>query len=295
MYPGAIAAEHPDHLAVVVAETGWQQTFADLDAAANRLSRVWRSIGLQPGDHVAFCLENHRRFLEIVWGCEYAGLIYTATSSRLTTDELAYIVEDCGARAFITSIYKAEQAEALRERMPGVELRLMLDGTIDGYDSYEETVAAQSDQPLAGRVSGFDMLYSSGTTGRPKGVLPKQAGVELETRETAVAGMLRALFGLDHTSVYLTPAPLYHAAPLRFSMSAQIRGATVVMMEHFDAERFLEVVAEYRVTHTQVVPTMFVRLLKLPPEVRAAADVSSLQCVIHAAAPCPVPVKRQMI
>jgi long-chain acyl-CoA synthetase len=295
MYPGAIAAEHPDRPAVILAETGWTQTFAELDAAANRLSRLWRSIGLQPGDHVAFCLENHPRFLEIVWGCEYAGLIYTAASSRLTTEELAYIVDDCGARAFITSAYMIEQAEQLLSRTPQLQLRLMLDATTAGYDSYEDVTAAQSSEPLADRVAGTDMLYSSGTTGRPKGVLPKVAGVELETRETPVAGMLRALFGLDGSCTYLTPAPMYHAAPLRFSMSAQARGTTVVVMEHFDAQRFLDVVAQYRITHTQVVPTMFVRLLKLPAEVRAAADVSSLRCVIHAAAPCPVPVKRQMI
>jgi long-chain acyl-CoA synthetase len=295
MYPGAIAAERPDHPAVIVAETGWTQTYAELDAAANRLSRVWRSIGLQPGDHVAFCLENHPRFLEIVWGCEYAGLIYTACSSRLTTDELAYIIGDCGARAFITSAYKAEQAEELLSLTPAIELRLMLDTTIAGYESYEELTAAESSDPLDGRVGGVDMLYSSGTTGMPKGVLPKLDLVPIEQRGTPVYGMLRAVFGMHESAVYLTPAPMYHAAPLRFSMSSQMFGATVVMMEHFDPQGLLDTIERFRVTHTQVVPTMFVRLLKLPEEVRAAADVSSLQVVIHAAAPCPVPIKRQMI
>ena len=126
MYPGAHAATNPDKPAVVIAETGWTQTFAELDSAANRLSRLFRAIGLQPGDHVAFCLENHPRFMEILWGCEYAGLIYTAASSRLTIDELTYIVNDCGARAYLTSTYKAEQAAELVATTPAVELRLML-------------------------------------------------------------------------------------------------------------------------------------------------------------------------
>jgi acyl-CoA synthetase (AMP-forming)/AMP-acid ligase II len=295
MYPGAHAATNPDKPAVIMAETGWTQTFAELDAAANRLSRLFRSIGLEPGDHVALCLENHPRYIEILWGCEYAGLIYTAASSRLTTDELSYIVNDCGARAFITSMYKADQAAALLSTAPAVELWLMLDGVIDGYESYEMTVAAQSDEPLEGRVAGTDMLYSSGTTGRPKGVLPELKNEPIETRVTGVTGMLKVLFGVDETKTYLSPAPMYHAAPLRFTLSSLSLGATVVVMEHFDAERYLVFIDQYKATHTQVVPTMFVRLLKLPDEVRARYDVSSIECVVHAAAPCPIPVKKAMI
>jgi acyl-CoA synthetase (AMP-forming)/AMP-acid ligase II len=295
MYPGAYAARTPDKPAVIMAESGWTQSFAELDLAANRLSQLFRSVGLQPGDHVALCMENHPRFIEILWGCEYAGLIYTAASSRLTTDELSYILNDCGARVFITSMFKAEQAGEVVATTPGIELRLMLDGTIDGYEPYETTVAAQSDAPLDGRVAGTDMLYSSGTTGRPKGVLPALKNEPLETRVTGVAGMLSVLFGMDDTKVYLSPAPLYHAAPLRFSLSSLSLGATVVVMEHFDTERYLEFIERYGASHTQVVPTMFVRMLKLPDDVRAKYDVSSLECVIHAAAPCPIPVKKAMI
>ena len=295
MYPGSHAKQHPDKPAVIMAETGEVQTFAELDAGANRLSRLFRAAGLQPGDHVALCLENHPRYLEILWGCEYAGLIYTAASSRLTTDELAYIVHDCGARAYITSKYKAQQAAELLDATPAVELRLMLDTVIDGYESYEEATAAHPAEPLADRVAGHDMLYSSGTTGRPKGVLPAAEPQPLETRVAAVAGMLQVLFGMDSNKLYLSPAPLYHAAPLRFCMSTLAVGSTVVVMEHFDAERYLGFVEQYRATHSQVVPTMFVRMLKLPEATRAGYDVSSLEVVIHAAAPCPVPVKRQMI
>jgi acyl-CoA synthetase (AMP-forming)/AMP-acid ligase II len=295
MYPGTHLASQPDKPAVVMAETGWTQTFSELDAAANRLSRVFRGAGFEPGDHVAVCMENHPRYLEVLWGCEYAGLIYTAASSRLTTEELAYIVNDCGARGFITSKYKSEQAETLIEHSPDVELRLMLDATIDGYESYEAAVDAQSADPLDGRLAGTDMLYSSGTTGRPKGVMPAFEPQPLEERVTGVGGMLSVLFGMDATKVYLSPAPLYHAAPLRFCMSSIAVGATVVVMERFDAESYLQCVEQYHVTHSQVVPTMFVRMLKLPDDVRRRYDVSSLECVIHAAAPCPVPVKKQMI
>ena len=171
----------------------------------------------------------------------------------------------------------------------------MLDGTIDGYESYEAAVDAQSAAPLSGRVAGTDMLYSSGTTGRPKGVMPAWERQPLEERVTGVAGMLQVLFGMDASKVYLSPAPLYHAAPLRFCMSSLAVGATVVVMERFDAEQYLQHLERYGATHSQVVPTMFVRMLKLPEEVRARYDVSTMECVIHAAAPCPVPVKKQMI
>ncbi len=278
-----------------MAESGQVQTFADLDAAANRLSRLLRATGLQQGDHIAICMENHPRYVEILWGCEYAGLIYTAASSRLTTDELSYIVNDCGARAFITSKYKADQAAEMITTTPDVELRLMLDGTIDGYESYESAVETQPTEALPNRLAGTDMLYSSGTTGRPKGVLPAFEPVPIEERVTGVGGMLSVLFGLDGSKVYLSPAPMYHAAPLRFVMSTVAIGATVVVMERFDAELYLQCVEQYGATHSQVVPTMFVRMLKLPDQVRAKYDVSSIECVIHAAAPCPVPVKKQMI
>ena len=295
MFPGAFAQTTPDKAAVTMADTGWTQTFAELDAAANRLSQVLRAAGLMTGDHVALCLENHPRYLEILWGCEYAGLIYTAASSRLTSDELVYIVNDCGAKAYITSTYKADQAAELRVRAPAVDLWLMLDGTIDGYDSYEDTLAAAAAEPLPDRLAGADMLYSSGTTGRPKGVLPKFTPTPLDERGMSVATLMQLLFGMTADKVYLSPAPMYHAAPLRFMMSSLSIGATVVVMPKFEPELFLTYIEQYRATHTQVVPTMFVRLLKLPDGVRAKYDISSLETVIHAAAPCPVDVKRAMI
>jgi acyl-CoA synthetase (AMP-forming)/AMP-acid ligase II len=279
-----------------MAGSGFVQTFAELDAAANRLSRVLRAAGVAPGDHVAICMENHDRYLEVVWGCHYAGAIYTACSSRLTAGELSYIVDDCGALVFITSLAKADQAAEIVAETPRVNLRLMLDGTIDGHQSYEEAVAAQSPEPLdEQRYAGMDMLYSSGTTGRPKGVTRTFEPQPLETTPGSVTALLQLLFGATDESVYLSPAPLYHAAPLRFCLAAHSVGATVVVMEHFDAEQFLAAVERHRATLTQMVPTMFVRLLKLPADVRERYDVSSMRCIIHAAAPCPVPVKRAMI
>ena len=295
MFPGAFVATQPDQAAVVMASSGTEQTYAELDAAANRLARLLRAVGVEPGDHVAFCLENHPRFLEIAWGCHYAGAVYTATSSRLTSGELTYILEDCAAKVFITSTYKAEQAAEVHGQAPGVTTYLMLDGTIAGYDGYEAGVDSQSADPLAERIAGVDMLYSSGTTGLPKGVTRAFRPLPLEETPGPISGLLQLLFGFTADGVYLSPAPLYHAAPLRFNLAVHTLGGTTIVMEHFDAEEYLALIERHRVTHTQVVPTMFVRLLKLPPGVRARYDVSSLQVVIHAAAPCPVPVKQQMI
>ena len=280
---------------MIWAPTGAVTTFAELDAAANRLSRLLRSLGVVPGDHVALCMENHPRYVEVLWGCHYAGTVYTAASSRLTSGELAYVVDDCGATVFITTRHHAEEAADIVTTTPLVRARLMLDGTIAGYDSYEDGVDSQDSAPLDARVAGTDMLYSSGTTGRPKGVSVELGSGPLETTPSGVTQLLQLLFGFSSEDVYLSPAPLYHAAALRFTMSANALGGTAIVMDRFDAEEFLALVERYRVTFAQVVPTMFVRLLKLSAEVRARHDVSSLRCVIHAAAPCPVPVKQQMI
>jgi acyl-CoA synthetase (AMP-forming)/AMP-acid ligase II len=295
MFPGAHAATSPDRPAVIIGDTGQVITYRELDAAANRVSHVFRDIGLRPGDHVAFCLENHPQYFALVWGAHYAGLYYTAMSSRLTTEEMAYIVGDCGARAFVTSAYKRDQAAELVDQVGDDVALYMLDGTIDGYEPWEDVVAAQPATPLdEERVEGRDMLYSSGTTGRPKGVEVPLPDAPLGTPES-VYMLVAGLFVATPESVYLSPAPLYHAAPLRFCMAHHRVGATVVVMERFDPEEALALIERHRVTHSQWVPTMFIRMLKLPEDVRDRYDVSSLQVAIHAAAPCPVAVKEQMI
>ncbi|MBW3613791.1 MAG: AMP-binding protein [Actinobacteria bacterium] len=294
MYPGAHARTSPDKVAYVMAGSAEAVTYAELDDRSNQLAQLLHDRGLRPGDTVAVCMENNARYLEVVWAAQRSGLYYTCVSSRLTVGEADYIVNDCGAQAFVTSWDRRELADQLRDRTPRVHTRLMCLGAIDGYESYEEATARYPADPLAEEVEGTDMLYSSGTTGRPKGVKPPLPLAPIGT-PSGVTLLCQMLYGFTPDTVYLTPAPLYHAAPLRFTMAAQRVGATSVIMEHFDPLEFLRLVEAHRVTHTQVVPTMFVRLLKLPPSERDRFDLSSLQTVIHAAAPCPIPVKEQMI
>jgi acyl-CoA synthetase (AMP-forming)/AMP-acid ligase II len=294
VHPGTFAATTPDKPAVVMAGSGDVVTYAELHDEALRLAQLVRAAGLQPGDHLAFCIENQVHFHAVAWGAHYAGLYYTAISTRLTAEEAAYIVEDCGARVFVTTAHLADLATELVARTPTVELRLMIDGVVDGYERYEDAIAAQPAELLPDPVAGRDMLYSSGTTGRPKGVKAALEGEPLET-PTPVTVLCQLLFGLTDASVYLSPAPLYHSAPLRFTMAVHQGGGTVVVMEHFDPSEALAAIERYRVTFSQWVPTMFIRMLKLPDEERLSHDLSSHQVAVHAAAPCPVEVKRRMI
>src|SRR5262245_21533526 len=293
MHPGELAKMLPDKLAYVMASSGEAVTYGELDAASNRGAQLFRSLGLRPGDAIALYLENHPRFFEICWAAQRSGLIYTPISSRLTAPEANYIARDCGAKLFVTSRAKADVAVELTASLRGVE-RLMLDATAEGWGSWEEAVAAQPAEPVADEVEGVDMLYSSGTTGRPKGVRLRTEGRQLGT-PTPLSLLLKGLYGVDERTVYLSPAPLYHAAPLRFNMNFMRLGATCVLMEHFDPVQALALIERHRGTHSQWVPTMFVRMLKLPPEQRARYDLSSHRVAVHAAAPCPIPVKEQMI
>ncbi|MGI8332480.1 acyl-CoA synthetase [Actinomadura scrupuli] len=294
MHLGSVAAEHPDRPAVIMAGSGRSVSYAELDAAANRLAHVLYDAGLRPGDHIAFMLENRWEFLAVAWAAQRSGLYYTPVGSRLQADELAYIVDNCEARVFIASAAVADVAAKITAGTPRVGLRLMLDGTVDGFTSYEDTTSAAPATPLPDEVEGMDMLYSSGTTGRPKGVKPPLPLVPMGT-PNALTQLISLLFPPDGSSVYLSPAPLYHAAPLRYCMSLQRFGATIVVMERFDPEQALQAIETYRVTHSQWVPTMFIRMLKLPAEVRGRYDLSSMRYAVHAAAPCPIPVKEQMI
>jgi long-chain acyl-CoA synthetase len=294
MYPGTHAREIPDVPAFVMAGSGEAVTYRELDERSNRLAHLLRDAGTKRGDHIALLMENNPRFFEVCWAAERSGLYYTAISSRLTPAEAAYIIDDCGARAFITSAAKRDVAEAVVPETPNVELRLVFDGPVEGYEPYEDRVATYPSTPVDDESTGIDMLYSSGTTGRPKGVEVKLPETPVDN-PSAVTSLGQLLYHFEKGMVYLSPAPLYHSAPLRFTMAVQRTGGTVIVMEHFDPVEFLRLVERYQVTHTQVVPTMFVRLLKLPEEERRRHDVSSLKVCIHAAAPCPIPVKEQMI
>jgi long-chain acyl-CoA synthetase len=293
MYPGTHARDTPDKPALVNAATGEVVTYAALDAGSNRFAHYLRSLGLRQGDHVAFFLENNMRFTELCWAALRSGLYFTAINRYLTPAEAAYVVQDCGARVIVASHALAEAAGALGEMIPSCPTRLMVDGVITGWASYEETVAPFPAGPVADETLGDSMLYSSGTTGRPKGILRKLTGARpdqaFRSQETF------EFYGFGRDTVYLSPAPLYHAAPLAYTLGAQRNGGTVVMMPRFDAAEALGLIARHRVTHAQFVPTMFVRMLKLPDAERARHDLSSLRTVIHAAAPCPVEVKQRMI
>jgi acyl-CoA synthetase (AMP-forming)/AMP-acid ligase II len=222
-------------------------------------------------------------------------LYYTAVNSHLTAEEAAYIVDDCDASILVSTRQLAAVAAQLDKSLtPKVHTRLLLDGELDGWERYEDVVASQRSTPVDDEAEGDFMLYSSGTTGRPKGIKRELTLAPLGEAIRGALGLAQAL-GLGDGAVYLCPAPLYHSAPLAWSMSAQRLGTTIVVMERFDPETCLQLIERYHVTHVQFVPTMFVRLLKLPEHMRARYDVSSLKAVVHAAAPCPADVKRQMI
>jgi long-chain acyl-CoA synthetase len=293
VHPGIIAAANPDKVAYTMADTGQTVTYAELEETSNQGAQLFRSLGLERGDHIAILLENHPRFFQICWAAQRSGIYYTAISWRLQTAEVEYIVNNCGARVFITSAARKEVVEPIIDKMPNVTNRFALGGEISGFDDWESALASMPGEPIADESEGLAMLYSSGTTGYPKGI--KKPLTEGEYGAAAGINLLNALYGANEASVYLSPAPLYHAAPLGFTMGCLRYGIEVVVMEHFEAELALEYIERYRITHSQWVPTMFVRMLKLPDEVRLRYDVSSLQCAIHAAAPCPVPVKEQMI
>jgi long-chain acyl-CoA synthetase len=294
MHPHVHAAAIPGKAAVIMAETGHIVTYRELEDRSNQVAQLFRKLGLQAGDHVALMLENDPRLFEICWGAHRAGLIYTLLSTHLVAAESSYIVGDCGPIAVISSRAMLDAVKTLPALCPDVRHWLMLDGNLPDWLDYEAAVAVQPVERLSDERAGTDMLYSSGTTGRPKGVFVPPRSEQIDA-PTATVDFKKRLYGMSADSIYLSPAPLYHAAPLRFAMDCQRLGVTVVVMSHFDAEKFLRFVQQYRITHTQVVPTMFVRLLKLPDDVRFAYDVSSLTCAVHAAAPCPIPVKRQMI
>jgi long-chain acyl-CoA synthetase len=294
VYPGAHAQTTPDKPAYIMAASGEVVTYRQLDEGSNRCAQLFRARGLRPGDGIAFCLENHPRFFEITWAAQRSGLYYTPISSRLTAAEVEYIVNDCGAKVFLTSAYKGDVAAQLANRLPQVHTRLMLDATAPGYDSYEQAVAQQPAKPVPDELEGHDMLYSSGTTGRPKGVKVELTGEPAGTPSPLLA-LVTLLYSVSPETVYLSPAPLYHAAPIRFCMGIHRLGGTTIIMDKFDPVEALQLIERYRVTHSQWVPTMFIRLLKLPEAERRRHDVSSLRVAIHAAAPCPIPVKEQMI
>ncbi|UFS58745.1 AMP-binding protein [Subtercola endophyticus] len=297
MYPGKDALEFADRPAIIMAKSGRTVTYGEYEANSNRLAHLFEQSGLEYADHVAYFMENNARLFECEGAAERSGLYYTLVNSFLSPDEAAFIINDCLAKVVITSAAKLEVAVQLPALCPAVERWLIVDAVNDvpGFERYEEAIEPFPTTPIEHERMGQAMLYSSGTTGRPKGIYRGLVDAGPGDDQKTALSFAVDRWGFREGMVYLNPAPLYHSSP-QSSVAAAIRlGATSVIMEKFDAAFFLELIEKYHVTHSQVVPTMFTRLLKLPDEVRTAADVSSLEFVIHAAAPCPVPVKYAMI
>jgi acyl-CoA synthetase (AMP-forming)/AMP-acid ligase II len=287
-HPTAYAASAPDRAAVVMAHDGATRKYGALEARSNQLAHALRRLGLHVGDHLAVLVDNRLEYFEAVWAGLRSGLLVTPINWHLAPEETEYIVRDCGAGALIASSTCAALAAAID--IP----RAVVGDPVTGFLAYEELLAAEPTTPLADECEGNWMFYSSGTTGRPKGIRPPNVGGPIGT-PTAFTGLVAGLYGGDESTVYLSPAPLYHAAPSGWSTAVQRLGGTVVVMDHFDARAFLAAVERYHVTHAQVVPTHLVRMLKLPEAERTGHDLSSLRYLVHAAAPCPPDVKRAAI
>lgn len=292
-HPRQVAARAPSRPALVMADTGETLTYGALVERADRAARAFESLGVAPGQTVAFLLENQLRYPELCWAAKNSGLHYVAVSTQLTAPDIAYLLSDSCAAVLVVSAAKWDVARAALAGLAEPPTLVCLDGGAGRLD-YEQLLAEQPPTRIDGRARGASMLYSSGTTGRPKGVK-----VELTDRPPEEPPprhkVLERQFRLDADTVFLNPGPFYHAAPLRFMMAVQRAGGVVVGFPRFDAEAVLSAVGEFRATHGFFVPTMFIRMLRLPEDRRRAAELASLRCAIHGAAPCPIDVKRAMI
>ncbi len=292
LHPDTHALRRPDVAAYKMHETGEEVTWAQLQDRSQRCARLLRSFGVGVGGGIAMLLDNHPRFLELCWAAQRSGLYFTPISWHSTASEVVYIVENSGASVLFTSSKFAAVAEAAAVHLPGVTL-LSVDEPFGTFGSYLEARDGQAAGPLEDEQFGDDMLYTSGTTGRPKGVRRPLTGDPIDRYPDLY--LLYARTGFDERAVHHSAGPLYHASPLHTTMVAMTFGGTVVLADHFEAESALELLSIHRVTHSNWVPTHFVRMLRLPKDVRDSYDLSSLELVIHGAAPCPVWAKVEMI
>ncbi|ATI80612.1 acyl-CoA synthetase [Sphingobium yanoikuyae] len=293
MHPRHFAVSHASRPALVIPEAGETVTYGELESAANRGAHLLRRVGCKRGDVIAVLMDNESAIFEVSWAAQRIGLYLTSISTKLSAADIAYILKDANARVLVASDRLAPLAAAALHEVPGVA-GYAVNAAGDGLAGWRNAAAHCPETPVPDESAGTDMLYSSGTTGRPKGVKPPLPQGPLD-ETTALETMGTGLYGMSEDTVYLSTSPLYHAAPLRWAMTIHRLGGTVVIMQRFDAEAALAMIEAHRITHATWVPTHFVRLLKLPPEVRARHDHSSLHAVIHAAAPCPVTVKQAMI
>lgn len=291
----AWARTRPDHPAVIMVPSGEVRTFAEVDDTSVRLARVLRERGLRTGDHLAVLVENEPAFFDVVWAAMRTGLFVTPINWHLAVAEAGYIVQDCDASALVATARLAALVAAMApEQLASASLRLGVGGDIDGFESLEELLASTEVGEVPDEHDGGWMFYSSGTTGQPKGILPPASPAPLGA-PSFLTRMLTGLFGFGADTVYLSPAPIYHAAPAGWTVGTQRLGGTAVVMDRFEPLALLDAIERHRVTHVQLVPTHMIRLLDLPESDRSRFDLSSLQRVIHAAAPCPVDVKRRFI
>ena len=296
MHPRQQAQTQPDALAAVMADCGEGLTYAELERRANQGAQLLRALGLKSGDTMSVMLENDLAYFELYWAAQRAGLYFVPLSSKLTAEEAAYIAADSDSSLLVLSGALPAAAELIARQavlIPNVRT-ILAHGDLPGVKTWADERERMPAELIADPVAGIHMLYSSGTTGRPKGVRLPFAGSDFDAPSPYAMGF-RATYGDVVEGVYLSPAPLYHAAPLVFSTTLQRFGGTVVVMRAFDPEAMLAAIEKYRVELVQMVPTMFVRLLKLPDDVRNRYDLSSLKMVIHAAAPCPIDIKHKMI
>lgn len=293
MHPSIHAAKTPNAIAYHVVPAGETVTYGQLNARSNQAAHLLRSLGLRRGDVIAILMENHSRNYELAWAADRSGLYYTCISTRLSAQEAAFILRDSGSQVLFTSHTMSGMARDILAMAPGIKAYIV-DGPLDGFEDYLAARDTFPETSIADESCGSSMLYSSGTTGRPKGVEVKlpEGPIDQVDPLTRIA---MSYFGFEEGMVYLSPAPMYHSAPLRWSMVVHKLGGTVVVMEKFDAEYALELIERYKVTVSQWVPTHFVRMLKLPPAVREKYDLSSQKLSYHGAAPCPIAVKEQMI
>ncbi len=295
MYPGTHAQTTPDKAAIIMAGTGRTVTYRELDDHSADLAAALHGMGLRKGDAIALLSENAPECLEIYWAAVRSGLYVTSVNWHLAASEAAYIVADSGARVLFVSAGVGELASKVVAELGDTDTRtIAFGGTLEGFETYGDVLASAGPR-LTDQPRGSDMLYSSGTTGRPKGVKPALLPIQVDQPGDPITGLVQHVFKVTADDVYLSPAPMYHAAPLKWCGAVQALGGTVVILEKFEAESALAAIERYRVTITQMVPTMFVRILQLPEEKRATYDVSSLRVVVHAAAPCPPDVKQAMI
>ena len=295
MYPGTHSSTSPDKPAVTLVDTGATLTYAQLEERSTRLADALRGAGLRTGDVVGLLSTNDLAVFEVYWACLRSGLYLTPVNFHLTGAEAGYILDDCGAKALVTSADLADLACSAASQLPGLQVRLAYGGDVAGFGDYDAFVAGGSPIAPADQPRGADMLYSSGTTGRPKGIKSPLPHRQVDSPGDPYVGAFGTAYAMGPDTVYFSPAPLYHAAPLRFGMITHSLGGTVLISRGFDAAQGLQVIDDFHVTHSQWVPTHFVRMLRLPDELRRAADLSSLRYVIHAAAPCPVEVKQLML